>query len=278
MTAMPPVKAYAKTIAAADEARMVREHLELVKRIAWHLAARLPSSVDVDDLVQAGVIGLIEAARHYCGDRGASFETYAGIRIRGAMVDELRRGDWAPRSVHRRMRDVSAAIRAIEQDSGREARDAEIAEKIGASLSEYHEIVRDATQCQVLSMHAASRDDDDDRDFDAADTGATPYDEIERAAFMAALTVAIGELPEREKLVMSLYYDDELNLREIGDVLDVTESRVCQLHGQALLRLRARLSDWRDARDGKTPTPRSETRTRKPRAAAPAAPALSTAA
>ena len=124
MTAMPPVKAYAKTIAAADEARLVKEHLDLVKRIAWHLAARLPSSVDVDDLVQAGVIGLIEAARHYCGDRGASFETYAGIRIRGAMVDELRRGDWAPRSVHRRMRDVSAAIRAIEQDSGREARDA----------------------------------------------------------------------------------------------------------------------------------------------------------
>ncbi len=276
MTAMPPVKAYARTVAAADEARLVREHLELVKRIAWHLAARLPASVDIDDLVQAGVIGLIEAARHYCGDRGASFETYAGIRIRGAMVDELRRGDWAPRSVHRRMRDVSAAIRAIEQDSGREARDAEIAEKIGASLSEYHEIVRDATQCQVLSMHAAGRDDDEDRDFEVADPGATPYDEIERAAFMTALTAAIGELPEREKLVMSLYYDDELNLREIGEVLDVTESRVCQLHGQALLRLRARLSAWRDARDGKAPPPRNETRARKPRAAA--ATALSTAA
>ncbi|MGQ3058525.1 MAG: RNA polymerase sigma factor FliA [Nevskia sp.] len=276
MTAMPPVKAYARTVAAADEARLVREHLELVKRIAWHLAARLPASVDVDDLVQAGVIGLIEAARHYCGDRGASFETYAGIRIRGAMVDELRRGDWAPRSVHRRMRDVSSAIRAIEQDSGREARDAEIAEKIGASLSEYHEIVRDATQCQVLSMHAAGRDDDEDRDFEVADPGATPYDEIERAAFMTALTAAIGELPEREKLVMSLYYDDELNLREIGEVLDVTESRVCQLHGQALLRLRARLAEWRDARDGKAPTPRNETRARKPRATA--ATALSTAA
>jgi RNA polymerase sigma factor for flagellar operon FliA len=237
MTAMPPVKAYARTVAAADEARLVKEHLDLVKRIAWHLAARLPASVDVDDLVQAGVVGLIEAARHYSGDRGASFETYAGIRIRGAMVDELRRGDWAPRSVHRRMRDVSSAIRAIEQESGREARDAEIAEKIGASLTEYHEIVRDATQCQVLSMHAASRDDDDDRDFDAADPNGTPYDAIERAAFMSALTAAIGELPEREKLVMSLYYDDELNLREIGEVLSVTESRVCQLHGQALLPL-----------------------------------------
>lgn len=271
MTAMPPVKAYAKTVAAADEARLVKEHLELVKRIAWHLAARLPASVDVDDLVQAGVIGLIEAARHYSGDRGASFETYAGIRIRGAMVDELRRGDWAPRSVHRRMRDVSAAIRAIEQEAGREARDAEIAEKIGASLTEYHEIVRDATQCQVLSMHAASRDDDDDRDFDAADPNGTPYDEIERAAFMRALTLAIGDLPEREKLVMSLYYDDELNLREIGEVLRVTESRVCQLHGQALLRLRARLSQWREPRtDTDAASRSSDTRARKPRATASA--------
>lgn len=271
MTAMPPVKAYAKTVAAADEARLVKEHLELVKRIAWHLAARLPASVDVDDLVQAGVIGLIEAARHYSGDRGASFETYAGIRIRGAMVDELRRGDWAPRSVHRRMRDVSAAIRAIEQEAGREARDAEIAEKIGASLSEYHEIVRDATQCQVLSMHGSARDDEDDRDLDSADPNGTPYDEIERAAFMSALTAAIGELPEREKLVMSLYYDDELNLREIGEVLRVTESRVCQLHGQALLRLRARLGQWRDPHAAAAATPRTEARTRKPRAVADAA-------
>ncbi len=250
MTAMPPVQAYVSSGAGTlvSEAALVSRHLDLVKRIAWHLAARLPASVDTDDLVQAGVIGLIEAARHYSGDRGASFETYAGIRIRGAMVDELRRGDWAPRSVHRRMREVSSAIRAIEQEVGREARDAEIAEKIGASLGEYHEIVRDATQCQVLSMHGAASDDDDERDHDVADSGATPYDAVEQAAFMTALTTAIGELPEREKLVMALYYDEELNLREIGSVLDVTESRVCQLHGQALLRLRARLGEWRDSR------------------------------
>ncbi len=263
MTAMPPVQAYARSSGAAvvNEAALVSQHLDLVKRIAWHLAARLPASVDTDDLVQAGTIGLIEAARHYSGDRGASFETYAGIRIRGAMVDELRRGDWAPRSVHRRMRAVSSAIRAIEQESGREARDSEIAEKIGASLSEYHEIVRDATQCQVLSMHGSANDDDDDRDYEVADSAATPYDAVEQAAFMTALTVAIGELPPREKLVMSLYYDEELNLREIGQVIDVTESRVCQLHGQALLRLRARLSQWRDSR--------SEAKPRKRRSAIP---------
>lgn len=260
MSAQPALLAYSGSGAARTsvnaESALVTQHLELVKRIAWHLAARLPASVDIDDLIQAGVIGLIEAARHYSGDRGASFETYAGIRIRGAMVDELRRGDWAPRSVHRRMRDVSAAIRAIEQETGHEARDAQIAEKLGASLSEYHEIVRDAVQCQVLSMHGASHDDEDDRDYEAVDPAATPADVVEHADFMRALTQAISELPEREKLLMAMYYDEELNLREIGQVLDVTESRVCQLHGQALLRLRARLNDWRDGKTASA-TPRA---------------------
>jgi RNA polymerase sigma factor for flagellar operon FliA len=226
------------------EAALVSAHLDLVKRIAHHLAARLPASVDVDDLVQAGVIGLIEAARHYSGDRGASFETYAGIRIRGAMMDELRRGDWAPRSVHRRARDVASAIREIEQSTGREARDGEVAGKLGIPLSEYHEIVRDATQCQVLSIDGYGSDDEDEHSIDAASGDAMPDEAVERDAFQGALAKAIAELPERERLVMSLYYDDELNLREIGEVLEVTESRVCQLHGQALLRLRGRLTGW----------------------------------
>lgn len=232
----------------APDTVLVAEHLELVRRIAHHLAARLPASVDVDDLVQAGVIGLIEASRHYSGDRGARFETYAGIRIRGAMVDELRRGDWAPRSVHRRMREVSAAIRAIEHDSGREAREPEIIERLGLSVGEYHEIVSDAVQCQVLSIDAPLGGDDDERPgHDAPSAAPTPAEAVERAAFAAALAEAIASLPEREKLVMGLYYDEELNLREIGEVLEVTESRVCQLHGQALLRLRSRLIDWRES-------------------------------
>lgn len=232
----------------SPDAALVAEHLELVRRIAHHLAARLPASVDIEDLMQAGTIGLIEAARHYSGDRGARFETYAGIRIRGAMVDELRRGDWAPRSVHRRMREVTAAIRAIEQDSGREARESEIVERLGIGLSEYHEIVSDAVQCQVLSIDTPRGGDDDDAPgYDAPSTAPTPAESVERAAFGAALAQAIAALPEREKLVMALYYDEELNLREIGEVLEVTESRVCQLHGQALLRLRARLGGWRDA-------------------------------
>lgn len=244
MTAMPAALHAYGSRPAVSEAALISTHLDLVKRIAHHLAARLPASVDVEDLIQSGVIGLIDAARHYSGDRGASFETYAGIRIRGAMMDELRRGDWAPRSVHRRARDVAGAIRVIEQETGREAKDGEVAEKLGIPLSEYHEIVRDATQCQVLSIEGYGKDDDDDNGIETASGDATPDQAVERDAFQEALAAAIAELPERERLVMSLYYDDELNLREIGEVLNVTESRVCQLHGQALLRLRGRLGGW----------------------------------
>ncbi len=244
MTAMP-VRVMPQTRSdTVSEDELVRRHAELVKRIAHHLAARLPSNVDVDDLIQAGVIGLIEAVRHYSADRGASFETYAGIRIRGAMLDELRQTDWAPRSVHRRLRSVSAAIREIEQRSGREARDGEIAEQLGVPLSEYHEIVQDAARCQVLSLNAGG--DDDDETIDTPDHGATPLDLLQRDEFQRTLARSIEQLPERERLVLSLYYDDELNLREIGEVLRVSESRVCQIHGQALLRLRARLRGWRE--------------------------------
>jgi len=224
------------------EAELVDKHAGLVRRIALHLAARLPSHVELDDLIQAGVIGLIEAARHYSGERGASFETYAGIRIRGAMLDELRHTDWAPRSVHRRHREVSAAIRQIEQRTGREARDAEIAAHLGITLGDYHEIVQDAARCQVISIDAQR--DDDDEPMDCPDGSAGPAELFQRSEFQQALSEAIATMPDRERLVMSMYYDDELNLKEIGAVLDVSESRVCQIHGQALLRLRSRLSDW----------------------------------
>ncbi len=231
---------------ALSETDLVRRHADLVRRIAHHLAARLPSSVDVDDLIQAGVIGLIEAARHYSGDRGASFETYAGIRIRGAMLDELRQTDWAPRSVHRRVREAAEAMRAIEQASGRDARESEVAERMGISVDEVREILHDAARCQVLSLNAAGEDGDET--FDSPDPAGGPLDALQQREFREALAEAIDELPERERLVMSMYYDDELNLREIGAVLDVSESRVCQIHGQALVRLRARLKGWTQMR------------------------------
>ncbi|WP_218140045.1 RNA polymerase sigma factor FliA [Solimonas aquatica] len=235
--------AKASASAAIQEAELVRSHSELVKRIAHHLAARLPASVDVDDLIQAGVIGLLEAARHYNGSRGASFETYAGIRIRGAMIDELRHNDWAPRSVHKREREVAEAIRTLEQEMGREARDGEIAQRLQMDLTEYHSIVADAARCQVLSMNHGGEDGDET--VDATDPGAGPGESLQQAEFRQELARAIGELPERERLVLSMYYEREMNLREIGAVLDVSESRVCQVHGQALLRLRARLKGWK---------------------------------
>lgn len=243
MSALPreAVARYART--RSPDADLMNQHAGLVKRIAYHLAARMPSSVEIDDLIQAGSIGLLEAARNYQGDRGASFETYAGIRIRGAMLDELRRGDWAPRSLHRRARDVESAMRAIEQETGREAKDSEIAERMGVSLNDYFEAVTDAARCQVLSTEGFS-DDGEGGGFDAPADDADPDGQVSRAEFQAELIKAIGSLPEREKLVMSLYYERELNLKEIGKVLDVSESRVCQIHGQALVRLRARLGDW----------------------------------
>lgn len=222
---------------AGDE--LVERHAALVKRIAYHLAGRLPTSVEVDDLIQAGMIGLLEAAANFSSDRGASFETYAGIRIRGAMIDALRQLDWAPRSVHRKARDVAAAMRAIELKQGRAAEDSEVAAQMGITLQEYHEIVQDAASCQLSSLdEVAGVDDIPGADLD-------PLLQAESGALRTSVAEAIAALPERERLVMSLYYDDELNLKEIGAVLGVSESRVCQLHGQALVRLRGKLGNWR---------------------------------
>lgn len=216
------------------------QHASLVKRIAYHLAARLPTSVDVDDLIQAGTIGLLEASRHFRGDGGASFETFAGIRIRGAMLDELRRSDWAPRSLHRRARDVADVVREIEQQSGREARDTDVARRMGLGLSELHDIQQDAARSQVFSSDAL---DDPEALHHVADE-TTPLDHVQQEEFRRELARAVAQLPAREQQVMSLYYEREMNLKEIGAVLEVSESRVCQIHGQALLRLRARLGDW----------------------------------
>ncbi len=234
-------RAYATQAARGEADALVAQHADLVKRIAYHLAGRLPPSVEVDDLIQAGMLGLLEAAANFSLDRGAKFETYAGIRIRGAMLDALRKLDWAPRSVHRRARDVADAVRTLENELGREARDVEIATRMQVSLEEYHAIVQDAASCQIACL-------DDATAGRAVDPGLDPFRDTADEEFRKALAVAIDGLPEREKMVMSLYYNDELNLKEIGLVLEVTESRVCQLHGQALVRLRARLTERRELR------------------------------
>lgn len=229
---------------AGDEsARLVSEHVDLVRRIAHHLVARLPASVQVEDLIQSGMVGLIEAARQFQPGQGATFATYAGIRVRGAMIDELRRADWTPRSVHRNSRRIAEAIHQVEAREGRAASDREIAEILGVTLDDYHGMLQDTASCQILGLEDLFGEDaDSDRLLPGF--SATPTEQLEREQFAMALAGALAGLPERERLVLALYYDEELNLREIGAVLDVTESRVSQIRSQALHRLQGRLSDW----------------------------------
>ncbi len=227
---------------------LVLRYAPLVKRIAYHLMNRLPPSVQVDDLIQAGMIGLLEASRNYDPTQGASFETYAGIRIRGAMLDEIRRSDWTPRSVHRKARMVADAMRMIEHREGRDARDIEVADALDLSLSDYHQILQDASGSRIFSLEELSAVGEIGNEPGRSGING-PFDGIQHDAFKHAVAEAIAGLPERERLVIAMYYDDELNLREIGQVLGVSESRVCQIHSQATMRLRSRLTDWLQAGD-----------------------------
>ncbi len=222
---------------------LVEKHAPLVKKIALHLMARLPASVQLEDLMQAGMMGLLEASQRYTSDKGATFETYAGIRIRGAMVDEIRKGDWVPRSVHRNARRIARAIKEVEDREGREAQDWEVAEELGLELSEYHAGLSDANSGRLFSLDELN--ESGELPIEESDESDNPLEGLASDSFKSSLASAIGELPEREKLVLSLYYQEELNLKEIGAVLGVSESRVSQIHSQAALRLRGRLSDWR---------------------------------
>ncbi len=240
---MKGLAAYA-AVQKLDYEGVVEQYTPLVRRIAHHLKGRLPASVQLDDLIQSGMIGLLEAARHYDASQGASFETYAGIRIRGAMLDEVRRYDWTPRSVHRKAREVSEAMYRIERRTGRDARDTEVAAELGVSLEEYHRILQDAVGCRLFSIEELSEHGDGVLEAYDGGEGDTPGDQLTRERFKEALADAIASLPERERLVISLYYEEEMNLKEIGQVLGVSESRVCQINSQAMLRLRARMRDW----------------------------------
>lgn len=223
--------------------QLVERHAPLVKRIAYHLMARLPASVLVDDLIQSGMIGLIEAAKNFDGSKGASFETFAGIRIRGAMLDEMRRGDWTPRSVHRNARLIAETIAGLEAELGRDVKDTEVAEKLDISIDEYHHMLNDISSGRVIGIEDLGISEDilvtsGDTDSDHL------YETQANETFHQDLAKTISNLPEREALVLSLYYNDELNLKEIGAVLNVSESRISQIHSQALIRLKARMQDW----------------------------------
>ncbi|MCP5335015.1 MAG: RNA polymerase sigma factor FliA [Oceanospirillaceae bacterium] len=227
-----------------DYSQLVQDYALLVKRIAHHLMGRLPASVQLDDLIQSGMIGLIEAARKYEPSKGASFETYAGIRIRGAMLDEIRKGDWAPRSVHRNSRRISDAIRQIELATGRDAQDVDVAKALGMDLAEYNQHLQDSMGARLYSFDDLLEKGAEHEDDPFMGEQYSPSEGIESGQFQQQLAQAISQLPEREQLVLALYYDEELNLKEIGLILGVSESRVSQIHSQAAHRLRSRLGGW----------------------------------
>lgn len=244
MTAAKGLNLYTRNQQLADT-ELLDRYTHLVRKIAHHLLARLPSSVQLDDLLQSGSIGLIEASRNFDADKGASFETFASIRIRGAMLDEVRRQDWVPRSVHRNSRRVSEAIRAVESRTGRDAQDHEIAEELGVSIQEYAQFLSDTAGSRLFSFDELNNQDDSA--FEIADEkGSEPLAEVQHSRFQESLTHAISALPEREQMVLSLYYNEELNLKEIGAILSVSESRVSQILSQAAARLRGKLAGWKN--------------------------------
>ena len=241
--ARSPQAAYAAGAGRNADA-WVREYAPLVKRIAHHMMARLPASVEVDDIIQAGMMGLLDAVNRYEDNQGARFDTYAAQRIRGAILDELREHDWLPRGTRKNMRRIEATIRKLEQRNGRAPSETEVAADLKLPLNEYQEMLQDARGYQIFhieDMHEAG--DEDFLERSAPDTQPGPLDQLVDESLRRQLTAAIGGLPEREKMVMSMYYEREMNLREIGAVLGVSESRICQIHTQAIARLRTHLRD-----------------------------------
>ncbi|WEM41605.1 RNA polymerase sigma factor FliA [Photobacterium sp. DA100] len=221
----------------------IERYSSLVKRIAHHLMGRLPPSVMLEDLIQAGMIGLLEAQQNYDPTKGASFETFAGIRIRGAMLDDIRRGDWVPRSVYKNNRRISEAISALESTLGRDPNDQEIAAYLEMTLEQYHQALNDVNCGRLVGMDDLGVSEDAVANEESVEEN-LPFQGVVDDNFRQSLAEAIKTLPEREALVLSLYYDEELNLKEIGAVIGVSESRVCQIHSQAMQRLRSKLTAW----------------------------------
>ncbi len=229
-----------------DRQGWVRQYAPLVRRLAHQLISKLPANVELDDMIQAGMMGLMDAVGRYEESQGVAFEAYAASRIRGAMLDELRAGDWLPRSARKSQRDIENAVHRLQGRLKRAPSEAEIARELGIPVGEYQEMLNDARGAQLLYFEDLGHDGDDEDYLERhiADEGSDPSTILRDKRFRTALVQAIEELPEREKLLMSLYYDQDMNLKEIGAVLGVTESRVCQLHSQAVARLRARLKQW----------------------------------
>ncbi|MBE0403417.1 RNA polymerase sigma factor FliA [Halomonas citrativorans] len=222
------------------QGELFTQYMPLVRRHALTLQVRLPASIELDDLIQAGTVGLLEALGRFDAAHGASFATFASQRIRGAMVDELRTRDWLPRSVRRAARAVDDAVRRLEQQLGRSPEESEIALALEMPLGDYQQLLNDTNSGQLLPFEELVADGGEPVSFDVSNL---PFEKLLDEQQRQTLIAAIEALPEREKLLMALYYQEELNLKEVGAVLGVTESRVSQLHSQAISRLRARLHD-----------------------------------
>jgi RNA polymerase sigma factor for flagellar operon FliA len=229
-----------------DRQDYVKQYAPLVRRLAHQMIARLPANVELDDMIQAGMMGLMDAVGRFEESQGTAFEVYAASRIRGAMLDELRANDWLPRSARKSQRDIENAIHRLEGRLKRAPAEAEIAKELNIGVAEYQEMLNDARGAQLIYFDDLGRNDDDEDYLErhVADPGGEPGDILRDKRFRGALVAAIEELPEREKMLMSMYYEQDMNLREIGAVMGVTESRVCQLHSQAVARLRSKLKQW----------------------------------
>lgn len=220
---------------------LLEQHLPLVRRHALSLQLKLPACVELDDLIQAGTIGLLDALKRFDANQGASFATFASQRIRGAMLDELRSRDWVPRRVRRNARALDETLRLLEQRLGRAPEEREIAAALGIDLAEYRQLLLDANGSQMVALDEMGEDEIDA--VSATSQALSPFAELAEGRDRERLIKAIEALPEREKLLLALYYQEDLNLKEIGAVLGVSESRVCQLHSQAVARLRSWLAE-----------------------------------
>lgn len=231
---------------AVDVEAFVREHAPLVRRLAHQMIAKLPANVELDDMIQAGMMGLMDAASRFEVSQGTQFEVYAAQRIRGAMLDELRANDWMPRSARKSQRDIEGAVHRLEGRLKRAPCESEIAAELGLAVADYQEMLHGARGAQLVYLDdlGAGPEDDDYLERYLVVDGQEPAAILRDKRFREALVAAIDELPEREKMLLSLYHEQDMNLREIGAVMGVTESRVCQLHSQAVGRLRTKLKYW----------------------------------
>jgi RNA polymerase sigma factor FliA len=225
-----------------DRNALIKQYQPLVRRLAHHMMAKLPASVEVDDLIQVGLIGLSDALTRFEASQGV--ETFATQRIRGAMLDELRDNDWMSRGSRKSQKEIEVAMRKLEHKLGRSPAESEIAAELGMSLPDYQSLLGKVRGTQLVYLEDMSRGGEDDDTFldrHVADADADPLNMLRDQRLRQGLIQAIKTLPEREQYIMSMYYEQDMNLKEIAAVLDVTESRVCQLHSQSIARLRAKM-------------------------------------